>query len=62
MSVAYGKCCNESFMFRALGVVMVLWYLSAQFTQTFRALDNALSASLETLEATAVASQKKVAK
>ena len=46
------------FMFRAIGMVIVLWYLSSLFTHTFVAADAALSASFRTLEAAAVAGQK----
>jgi hypothetical protein len=44
-------------MFRAIGVVLVLWYLSHTFNQSFLALDNMLTASFETIEAKAVASR-----
>jgi hypothetical protein len=44
-------------MFRAIGVVIVLWYLSSIFSQTFHALDEALTASLSALEAAAIASK-----
>ncbi len=37
---------------------MILWFLSTQFIQTFRALDRAASATLGALEAAAVASQE----
>lgn len=46
-------------MFRALGVVLILWYLSHAFTQSFLAFDSALSATFRTLEAAALASQEK---
>lgn len=45
-------------MFRAFGAVIVLWYLSTIFSQSFRSLDDALSASFETLEATAIMSRE----
>ncbi len=45
-------------MFRALGVILILWYLSHAFSQSFLALDDALSALLETLEASAIGYQE----
>ncbi len=45
-------------MFRAFGFVIVLWYLSTLFAQTFKSADSALSASFGTLEASAIAGQK----
>lgn len=51
-------CRNETTMFRAIGFVIVLWYLSTLFAQTFKSADSALSASFQTLEASAIAGQK----
>ncbi len=45
-------------MFRAFGVILILWYLSHTFTQSFFAFDKALTATFETLEAVARASRK----
>lgn len=45
-------------MFRAFGTVIVLWYLSTLFVQSFNSFDDALSASFETLEAAAVVSRE----
>ncbi len=45
-------------MFRAVGVILILWYLSHTISQSFLALDRALTAVFGTLEASAVASQK----
>jgi hypothetical protein len=45
-------------MFRALGVILVLWYLSHAFTESFHAFDRALRATFETLEAAAIASRE----
>lgn len=45
-------------MFRAVGVVIVLWYLSHQFTSSFAALDKALTATLETVEVAAETSRE----
>ncbi len=45
-------------MLRAVGVILILWYLSHSFNQSFLALDRALKAVFETLEASAIASQK----
>lgn len=47
-------------MFRAIGVVIILWYLSHQFTQSFVAFDHAGKAVFEAVEAAAVASQQKI--
>ncbi len=47
-------------MFRAIGIVLVLWYLSHLFTSSFASLDSALSATFETMEAAAVASREQL--
>lgn len=44
-------------MFRAVGIILVLWYLSHQFTASFAALDEALTASLKTIEVAAETSR-----
>ena len=49
-------------MFRALGIIMIIWYLSSLFTSSFSALDKTLTASLGALEAASVASQKEFIK
>lgn len=49
-------------MFRAIGVVILLMYLSSQFSQSFHALDRALTASLHALEAAVVVSESKFVK
>lgn len=45
-------------MFRAIGFLIVLWGLSQYFAQSFVALDKAATASFETIEAAANASQQ----
>jgi len=45
-------------MFRAIGVVIILWYLSSLFSSSFLALDRTLTVSFGALEAASVASQK----
>lgn len=60
MFVTYGKNRNEKQMFRAFGTVIVLWYLSTLFVNSFSALDAALSASFKTLEATAIVSREHI--
>lgn len=45
-------------MFRAIGVVLILWYLSHQFSQSYHALDRALTATLETVEVAAETSRE----
>jgi hypothetical protein len=47
-------------MFKAIGVVIILWYVSHLFTQTFSSADSAFSESFETLEVAAVASRKHI--
>ncbi len=47
-------------MFRAIGVILILWYLSHLFTQSFSALDGAMTATFETLEAAAIASREEI--
>ncbi len=44
-------------MFQSIGVVIILWYLSHLFSSSFLALDDAMTATFKTLEATAVASR-----
>lgn len=45
-------------MFRAIGVVIILWFVSRLFAQSFSALDGAMTATFETLEAAAIASRE----
>lgn len=45
-------------MFRAIGVVIILWYISSLFAQSFRAADVAGKATFEALEAAAIASKQ----
>ncbi len=45
-------------MWRAIGFVIILWYASHLFTQSFAALDTAGKATFETLEAAALASRQ----
>jgi len=49
---------QNSNMFRAIGIVIVLWYVSQLFTQSFVAADRAAKATFEALEAAAVASRQ----
>ena len=49
-------------MFRAIGVVIVLWYLSSLFSQSFTSADSAFSATFHALESAAVASEARYAK
>lgn len=44
-------------MFRAIGFVIVLWYISQLFSQSISALDNAGKATFEALEAAAIVSR-----
>jgi hypothetical protein len=45
-------------MFRALGVVIILWYVSSLFTNSFSAADRAFSATFHTLELAAIKLEK----
>ncbi len=45
-------------MFRAIGVVIILWYVSSLFSQSFRAMDTAGKATFNALEAAAIASKE----
>ncbi|MCD5381720.1 MAG: hypothetical protein LR017_00205 [Candidatus Pacebacteria bacterium] len=45
-------------MFRAIGLILLLWYLSGQFQDSFVALDKAATASFNTIEAAATLSQQ----
>lgn len=47
-------------MFKAIGVILILWYLSHLFTSSFASLDSALSATFETMEAAAIASRDRI--
>lgn len=49
-------------MFRSIGVVIVLWYVSSLFSQTFNAMDDALASSFHTLEAVAIHSERQLVK
>lgn len=40
-------------MLRAVGVILILWYLSIQFTQSLHALDNASTAVFKMIETAA---------
>lgn len=41
-------------MFRAIGTVIVLWYVSSLFSASFESADRAISATFNALEATAL--------
>lgn len=45
-------------MFRAIGIVIVIWYVSHVFTQSFKAADVAGKATFEAIEAAAIVSKK----
>lgn len=49
---------NFNTMFRAIGLVIILWYVSSLFSQTFVALDRTATATLGAIEAAAIVSQK----
>ena len=54
------QCRKLTPMFKAFGFVIVLWYLSLLFSQTFQSADSALSESFKTLEASAIKGQKQL--
>lgn len=47
-------------VYRALGLIIMLWALNNYFSDTFVALDNAATASLNTIEAVATKSTERV--
>lgn len=47
-------------VFRALGLIIMLWALNNYFGDTFVALDNAATASLNTIEAVASKSTEQI--
>ncbi len=47
-------------MFQAIGVVIIIWYLSHLFTQSFVAFDHTGKAVFEAVEAAAIASRDKL--
>ncbi len=44
-------------MFKAIGTIMILWYLSHLFVHSFVSLDSALSETFITMEAAAVSAR-----
>lgn len=48
-------------MFRAIGVVIVLWYMATLFSGTFKAADEAGVATFHTIESAARASEARLA-
>ncbi|HEX4799299.1 MAG TPA: hypothetical protein VFV22_02050 [Candidatus Paceibacterota bacterium] len=40
-------------MFKSIGMILVIWYLSSLFSASFDAADRAISATFNALEATA---------
>ncbi|MCA9364048.1 hypothetical protein KC727_02420 [Candidatus Kaiserbacteria bacterium] len=44
-------------MFRAIGAILVIWYLSGLFAASFAALDSAVTTTLHTFEAALERSQ-----
>ena len=46
-------------MFRAIGVILILWYLSHVFSQSFVAMDSAGRATFKALEAAAIQAEQK---
>lgn len=49
-------------MFRAIGILIVLWGLSNFFSSAFDALDDAARESFKTIEAAAIVSQTQLEK
>jgi len=56
-SVEEGIGRNQHFMFRAIGLLIILWGLSQYFSKSVVALNNAGVASFETIETAARVSQ-----
>lgn len=51
---------QEFIMFRAIGVILVLWYLSQLFSHSFNQLDTTTTALLHLAERTAVTAEERV--
>lgn len=49
-------------MFRAIGILILLWGLSNLFSSSFAALDRAATESFKTLETAAIVSQSELQK
>ena len=47
-------------MFRAIGILIILWGLSLHFGSSIRAFDRAATATLETVEVAALVSQDRM--
>lgn len=47
-------------MFRAIGIVIILWYVSQLFSQSFIAMDSAGKATFEAVEAAAILSKGRI--
>ncbi len=45
-------------MFRAIGVILILWYLSQVFSQSFVAADSAGKATFNALQAAAIKAEQ----
>ena len=52
---------NNNNMFKAFGVVVILWYLSHLFSASFVALDAAATATFNTVETAAEVSEATIA-
>jgi hypothetical protein len=45
-------------MLRAIGLILILWYLSVLFTESFRAFDEATSATFNAIESAATVAER----
>ena len=45
-------------MFRAIGAILLIWFLSHHFSSSFDAFDGALTATFEAIEMAAEASER----
>lgn len=48
---------NTTTMFRAIGLILLIWFLSGLFSGSFQALDSAATETFRALEAAAVNTQ-----
>ncbi len=60
MLVTQGAYATTFTMLRAIGVMIVLWYLSSLFSHSFQAADGAFTATFKALEAAAQLSTNRI--
>jgi len=47
-------------MFKAIGLVLLIWYLSTVFSSSFSAFDGSMTATFNTVESAAIVSQTQI--